>query len=54
MKTKNIKLSKEEKEIIRKTAIKLIVEGLHTKREVAKILDVNYDSVCAWYKKFKK
>lgn len=54
MKTKNIKKTKEEKELLRFTAVKLIIEGRYSKREVARILEVSYDSVCKWHKKYKE
>lgn len=37
---------------IRKKAIKLLIEG-KSQQEVAKLLDVHYNSVCTWWRKYR-
>ena len=57
MKTKNIKLSKKEKELLRLKAVKLVFEGRLKREEVARIFEINYGTLswrCAKHKKLWK
>jgi len=57
MKTKNIKLTKKEKELLREKAVKLVFEGRIKREKVAKLLSINYGTLsgrCAKYKRWWK
>ncbi len=48
MKKENLQKTKEQKEEIRLTAVKMVKKGWLKKTEVSKILDISYTALINW------